>query len=1025
MIPVQLTIQGLYSYKEKQTIDFAPLTAAGLFGLFGAVGSGKSSILEAIMLALYNKTERLSQVGRNYNIMNLQSDELSIDFIFQAGKSSQEKFRARYLSKRNSKDFSDVKIKERSYYQWNGLDWLPLAIDDASSLLGGMSYENFMKTIIIPQGKFRDFVDQTTSERTKMLKELFPLEKFDLYNKTSRLLNQNKADIQTCEKLLEELGEPGEEDIVILEQEIAASEQFVHENFERLEKLRKSEEQHRTLEKLFDNFYKISEAYNQLKSEHSFFAEKEKQLNTYNKAYTFFREKILQLKTQTAELKKHKIYIEALNRNLEKAEVSLSSVQAHYQKTKDDLNQIEETRQKCDDLRLIIEIGKAYEIVKKGNEEAETAKKTVSLLQDKLQLLRKNEEGAEKKIAEYEDFLQDMETLEKIGVWLEKKEELGKEKEETLAKKLSLEKEEKALRIKFKQVLAAYDEALAIDKIEEADHILFQKKQAFKSKFDELQAAKESLSLKQQLADYASALENEKPCPLCGSPHHPSPSQHAAVDHEIETVEKAIKALRADENKLFELERALQKISGEMNGNKQLLTTFIDLSEKVAQKVTDHEKAAPLMPSGLGDLKDVEKRIAEKVSARQSLSKLKSARATLRKEVGETEALLEKKRAHLQEMLQIATREEAKVGQMKQMLKVYTYKKFENHSLESLEASRDRGLASIADLNERFEEAGKKVQQNEQDISKFKGQLEAEEAALNRLLVKTSALDSEISSLLKEKGFDSVYKVNEVLSMSLNMDQERQEIDRYKGSVLRVEQQLQDLKKEIGNRVYDATHHQEVIADISSLEEKLKELQSEIVVKKREIEGIKIKIARSEKLLHELDLLVLRKNNLSELCALFRGNGFMNYISALYLSNLCKAANERFLKLTKNNLSLELNDQNEFIIRDYLNNGKTRLLKTLSGGQTFQASLCLALALAENVKILNEADQSFFFLDEGFGALDKNALGVVFETLKTLRKENRVVGIISHVEELQQEVDVFLEVENDREKGSLISCSWK
>ncbi len=60
MIPIKLEIQGLYSYQNKQIIDFTQLTAAGLFGIFGPVGSGKSSVLEAILLALYGSTERLS-----------------------------------------------------------------------------------------------------------------------------------------------------------------------------------------------------------------------------------------------------------------------------------------------------------------------------------------------------------------------------------------------------------------------------------------------------------------------------------------------------------------------------------------------------------------------------------------------------------------------------------------------------------------------------------------------------------------------------------------------------------------------------------------------------------------------------------------------------------------------------------------------------------------------------------------------------------------------------------------------------
>src|SRR5690606_35218867 len=141
--------------------------------------------------------------------------------------------------------------------------------------------------------------------------------------------------------------------------------------------------------------------------------------------------------------------------------------------------------------------------------------------------------------------------------------------------------------------------------------------------------------------------------------------------------------------------------------------------------------------------------------------------------------------------------------------------------------------------------------------------------------------------------------------------------------------------------------------------------------------------------------------------------------------NLCEIANGRFYKLTRQQLRLEVTDKNEFQVRDYLNNGKVRSVKTLSGGQTFQASLSLALALAESVQQQNRANQNFFFLDEGFGSLDKESLQTAFETLKALRKENRIVGIISHVEELQQEIDIFLNIINDPFAGSKIIGNWE
>jgi exonuclease SbcC len=108
-----------------------------------------------------------------------------------------------------------------------------------------------------------------------------------------------------------------------------------------------------------------------------------------------------------------------------------------------------------------------------------------------------------------------------------------------------------------------------------------------------------------------------------------------------------------------------------------------------------------------------------------------------------------------------------------------------------------------------------------------------------------------------------------------------------------------------------------------------------------------------------------------------------------------------------------------------MNGGNVRSVKTLSGGQTFQAALSLALALADNIRQLQHSNQNFFFLDEGFGTLDRDSLNVVFNTLKSLRSENRVVGIISHVEEMQQEIETYLKVSMDAERGSIVSVSWE
>ena len=189
---------------------------------------------------------------------------------------------------------------------------------------------------------------------------------------------------------------------------------------------------------------------------------------------------------------------------------------------------------------------------------------------------------------------------------------------------------------------------------------------------------------------------------------------------------------------------------------------------------------------------------------------------------------------------------------------------------------------------------------------------------------------------------------------------------------------------------------------------------------KHDLERIEREYKEKKELLVEKEKLESRKENISTLTQLFKASGFVNYVSSIYLNNLCAIANERFHRLTKNQLSLQINDKNEFEIIDYLNDGRSRSVKTLSGGQNFQVSLSLALALAENVQSLTNSEKNFFFIDEGFGTQDAESVNIVFETLNNLQKGNRIVGIISHVEELQERIPKSLFIRKDLEEGSLI-----
>lgn len=182
-------------------------------------------------------------------------------------------------------------------------------------------------------------------------------------------------------------------------------------------------------------------------------------------------------------------------------------------------------------------------------------------------------------------------------------------------------------------------------------------------------------------------------------------------------------------------------------------------------------------------------------------------------------------------------------------------------------------------------------------------------------------------------------------------------------------------------------------------------------------------IAQKQKLQEEYDKLVLRKNNIELLKKLFKSSGFVHFIGQKYLNKLCYTANQRFLKFTQNQFELSAPDalddkKGKIVVIDRLSGGIKRDMLTLSGGQSFQAALALALALADE----SGKGHRFFFIDEGFGTLDEENLYVVLDTLRELaEEENRVVGIISHVQMIKEEVMACLNVELDKNKGTQVS----
>ena len=334
-------------------------------------------------------------------------------------------------------------------------------------------------------------------------------------------------------------------------------------------------------------------------------------------------------------------------------------------------------------------------------------------------------------------------------------------------------------------------------------------------------------------------------------------------------------------------------------------------------------------------------------------------------------------------------------------------------------------MQKYASLEKQFNELTNKLAELRKTKDTISGSLEANQKELFQERELNSELHKQLSICLQQSGYLSVDDVMQILAQEINLELQKRKLTDFRQQLAVLQSQVGQLHNEIANRTYDSEAHQKLLSEIVLISESLNLKNKEF----GKIEELLTKLRKdleSQKLLRKaMENIDLRAENIKTMKALFKGSGFVNYISSVYLQNLCNAANDRFFQLTRQKLSLEITDDNNFQVRDFMNGGKVRSVKTLSGGQTFQAALSLALALADNIQKITDSNQNFFFLDEGFGSLDKDSLSVVFDTLKSLRKENRIVGVISHVEEMQQEIDTHLRIENHEESGSRIFTSWE
>ena len=261
---------------------------------------------------------------------------------------------------------------------------------------------------------------------------------------------------------------------------------------------------------------------------------------------------------------------------------------------------------------------------------------------------------------------------------------------------------------------------------------------------------------------------------------------------------------------------------------------------------------------------------------------------------------------------------------------------------------------------------------------------------------------------LKEEGFLSADEVKQNVLEKVKIEALKVEIDKYNDDLAKIRGAIESISKKIGNRELTEEQWIAIQQEKEEKEVKVKEYNEIKIKLQEELKIIEDKMIELKGLLKQKEELDHKLALLNDLDKLFKGKKFVEFVAATRLKYVSLEASKKLKEITNGNYGLEVDEDGRFIIRDYKNGGAERDASTLSGGETFLASLALALALSAEIQLKGTAPLELFFLDEGFGTLDDNLLEVVMSSLERIHNDKLKVGIISHVESIKNRVPVKL-----------------
>ncbi|MBD7915826.1 AAA family ATPase [Clostridium sp. Sa3CUN1] len=1036
MIIKKLIVSAFGPYATEQELDFESfLSDKNMFVITGNTGAGKTTIFDAINFVLYGEASGSERDGKS-----LRSDfaepstktEVKLWFSLR-GKEYYIKRSPQYFRpKQKGEGFTESKAEAELIYDDKTITGSKEVTRQVEEILG-ITSDQFKQLVMIPQGEFKKLLNSDSDKKEEIFRKIFGTKIFsDIQQNIKNEANNLKKSIEevlrdrenrirsfklrkddtllralilnkdlNVELILEEFNKSIERD---KEEEKALKEK--NDNLKlKLETLSKElvlgKEVNKKLETL-ERYRKDFEELNALKEE---FKLKEEELKYAKKAVTAlnYEEKYNEKNKALIRIKNN---LSASIERVNKLKIDLEKAEENFKKEVEKEPLKNELTKKLDE---IIGLKDKTLIYKENSEKLTLLKVSYGKIKERIEKIKKEIEENSKLVVKINDEIAIIQNLKEEASKLNIEELNYKNKEEKLnSLKLSLNKLTNEL-LKEEKLKNDY---------EVLNNIYINKRNIYEA-LDE--------SFRRNLAGIlAKDLEEGKECPVCGSKAHP---KVAILENKDISEDEVKKAKLEEEKSRKDMEASLTsltKIKAEIDSlkndninklfneifNEELGDIALNL-EKVCEELNYTSKT---LNSITLKKKEMESRILKEEELKNKKINSENLNDALRKELENKseELLLREGEVKTQEANLNNIVNDFK-GNIKTIEELNLEEKDINNNLKILKEAYEKSEAYFKNVQSIFD----KENGNKETLENMKKEANRErESALVEFKEKVLSLGFKdykdyISKRKKENEIELIEE--EIKKYNLNLS------NSHKLYSLSLEE-CKDLK----------------IIDIALIEASIKEVNKESEDINNLIKEVYSKIDQNSKTLEtclEFNKKIVQEEEkyktIGRLSKIINGDNprkisFERYVLAAYFEDIISAANIRFSKMTNSRFELlrkeELGDKRKGqgldleVFDNYT--GKSRDVKTLSGGESFKASLAMALGLADVVQRYSGGIQlDTIFIDEGFGTLDPESLDIAIDCLIDLQDNGRVVGVISHVQELKDRIDVKLEVTSTN-KGS-------